>query len=235
MINYNKLYSELFSVIFIYVIMTIFELLFFVLVVCPIISEHTHELLNSFKIGNNQNIENNWNFLNVKLDPNPLKIAKVLSAREYQLINNFNLGNYLIIIVIVLLLISLLFYLYTRIGIIEDVNSTEVINSKFESEISGINPDIESRQNSLNLDRVNSSYIVEEEHTLARRTASQNTNMTSIRKVRRMYLKRAIKSAFATLSCLIFYQIFFYYYGLEFKYVGSTNELIVLFVETLRN
>ena len=37
----------------------------------------------------------------------------------------------------------------------------------------------------------------------------------------------------ATISCLIFYQIFFYNYGLSFKYVGSTNELIVLFMETV--
>jgi hypothetical protein len=164
-------------------------------------------------------------YTNLKIDPSPLLIAEVLNKREYILINNFNLGNYLIIVVIILLLISLLLYLYVKISIIE--KNTEVFDTDLE-----MNPvSILARPDSM--DQV--STITDSDLTLisSTKTTSQNTNITQRRNIRGIYLRHAIKCGLATISCLIFYQIFFYNYGLSFKYIGSTNELIVLFMETV--
>jgi len=108
MINYNKLYSGLFSIVLIYVIMTTFELLFFIFIICPVITGNIHTLLNSFEPKSKNDLE-------TVIVPNPLTVAEVLNEREYVLINNYNLGNYLIIVLIILFLISMLFFLYLKI------------------------------------------------------------------------------------------------------------------------
>jgi hypothetical protein len=187
-------------------------------------------------------------------------VAQILNRREYNLINNFNLGNYLIIIVIILLLISLLFYLYAKIGIIEESEDTEVFDrssrlfmqsgeSESERNIERGGADIETgiEMNRISiLVRSNSSSndnnegvggrileTSERQRESSKRTTSQDSINTRKSNIKGIYLGHAVRCALATIACLIFYQIFFYYYGLSFKYVGSNNELIVLFIQTV--
>ena len=97
MINRNKLYSGLFSICLTYFVMTSFELIFFAFVVCPVITNNIHNLMNSYKSKTPVQID---------YDPNPMLVAGVLNKREYQLINNFNFSNYLIIVILVILPIT---------------------------------------------------------------------------------------------------------------------------------
>ncbi len=195
--------------------MTIFELTFFVTVVCPVITNSVHLLLDSYT---------SKNPIQIDIDPSPTSIANVLTRREYILIDNFNLDNYLIIIILIILLLILLYFLYVKIDIIETNEHTEV--SPNVTPIASSN----ASSNSSN-SRISSEPL--ELDVIEGRTTSQNSNITR-RVTRFIYLHHAIRCAIATICCLIFYQIFFYYYGLGFKYIGSTNELIVLFIETIR-
>jgi len=225
MINRNKLYSAFFSLTLIYLIMTSFELIFFSFVVCPIITTDIHNLLNSYKSKTPQQID---------FDPNPMLIANVLNQREYILINNFNFDNYLIIIILIVFLASLLIYLYIKIGIIEKTENTEGVspnispNMSFSSNNSGIRS---SRSSQRSLSTSQSEYqqnITNYDSVLTR----QNTLSAAIKMI---YLKHAVRCAISTITCLIVYQIFFYNYGLGFRYIGSSSELIVLFIESIKN
>jgi len=62
---------------------------------------------------------------------------------------------------------------------------------------------------------------------------SQDSYRSKKISTRGIYLRHALRCAFSTIFCLIFYQIFFYNYGLAFKYIGSNNEIIVLFIQTI--
>jgi predicted PurR-regulated permease PerM len=216
MINYNKLYSGLFSILVIYVVMTTFELVFFIFIVRPVITTSIHKLLLSYQ-NENDNSNNQYNLL----DPNPMLIIDVLNEREYELIDQLNFNSYLVIIIVILLLTSLLFFLYVKIGIIEQVENTEA-----------------SESNNDRMDNNTGSEIIEFNIEFSSRSirSSQTSNITNIRNVhsiRQIYLKHAIKCALSTITCLIIYQIFFYNYGLTFKYVGSSEELIVLFIRSI--
>lgn len=188
--------------------MTSFELIFFVFVVCPVITNNIRTLINSYKS------ENEF------FDPSILIVLNVLNDREYQLINNFNFNNYLIIIILIFLLISLFFYLYAKIGILEKIDPTEAA------------PDITPRSSSEFTVRTGSRMI---ESSLGRyeQSISRNSNITRSSTIKFIYLRHAIRCGLSTIACLIFYQIFFYYYGHEFKYIGTENEMIVLFVESI--
>jgi len=231
MINRNKLYSGLFSIVLIYVVMTIFELIFFIFVVCPVITDNIRSLMKSYTYEN----ETVLNF-----EPSPLVVTKVLNNREYRLINNFNFANYLIIIILILLLTSLLFYLYLKVGIIEQIEHTEasdnmdiIINTR----------NVTPRSSSAIRTETESSYqestypdtLVSTNSTLFynQRSISANSNVTRRSSIKFIYLNHAVRCAVSTVSCLIFFQVFFYNYGLEFKYVGTENELIVLFIESI--
>jgi hypothetical protein len=212
MINSNKLYSGLFSIFLIYVIMTSFELIFFIFIVCPVITNNIRALIDSYKSKNE---------LVINFDPNPVIIAKVLNSREYRLINDFNFNNYLIIIILIFLLISLLFYLYVKVGIIERTEHTEV------------SPNITPRSSYDSGSLVGSSLDPLPSYQAS--GMSLNSNMTRSSSIKFIYLKHAIYCALSTIVCLIVYQIFFYNYGLEFKYIGTENEMIVLFIESIMN
>jgi hypothetical protein len=220
MINYNKLYSGLFSIFLIYTIMTVFELIFFAFVVCPVITDSIHQLMDSYS---------DKTTVPVIFNTNPVDIIVILNQREYQLINSFNFNSYLVVIILVLLLASLLFYLYMKIGVIEYNEHTEVSpNVSLSSIIS------RPRTRSISRTSESSELVID---SAARRTTSQNSNNTDVttRSIKFIYLKHAFRCAVSTVACLIIYQIFFYNYGLGFKYVGSSNELIVLFIETVSN
>jgi hypothetical protein len=156
-----------------------------------------------------------------------MTIAKVLNGREYRLINDFNFNNYLIIIILVFLLLSLLFYFYVKVDIIERTEHTEV------------SPDITPRGSSRPRSRSGpGSRLID--LSLGPMTSYQepsislNSNITRTNAIKFIYLKHAIRCALSTITCLIIYQIFFYNYGLEFKYVGTENEMIVLFIESIK-
>ncbi len=148
--------------------MTIFELVFFIFSIVPEITDSIHKLLNKYT--KNSDSENS----NSVLDPDPMIVLNVLNIREYKLIDQLNLNSYLIIIALILLLISSLFYFQLKIKNLERIYST---NYK--------------------------------------------------------YIKHAIKTAISTIICLVLFQIFFYNYGLSFKYIGSSEEMIVLFINSV--
>lgn len=202
MINYNKLYSGFFSVILISTIMAIFEIIFFAYIVCPVITTNIYKLMESYKSKNEIKFE---------IDPDPVMIIQILNLREYQLINNFNQNNYLIIVIFIIFLISLLLYLYNKINIIE-ISSN--VSSESNLEMSHLEESVNSEQSVQHL--------------------SLGTNVTN-NSSKYIYLKNAIWCAFFTILCLIVYQIFFYNYGLEFKYIGSENEIIYLFIESIKS
>ncbi len=183
--------------------MTIFELVFFIIIICPVITNHIRVLLDVYKTNNP--IQYNFN-------PNPTTIINVLNLREYQLIDNFNLNNYFIIIIFIILLITLLFYFYHKIKIIE--------NSLQKEDSPQVSPNNSQRSNAS-------------EYTITERTNSVLTRSGHGNKINFIYLKHAIVCAISTIICLIIYQIFFYFYGLEFKYVGTENEFIVLFIQSI--
>ncbi len=217
-INYNKLYSGLFSLGLIYTFMTTFELIFFIFIVRPVITYNIHNLLNSYT--DKSTVTKQINF-----DPSPMLIASIMNNREYILIDQLNFNSYLIIIIIIILLISLLVYLYTKIGIIENTNGSEVSESENHTDF-GLVPHQRSQRSESEI-----------ELTTDERETSQISNRTRInldRSIKQIYLKHAVKCAISTILCLIVYQIFFYYYGLEFMYVGSESELITTFVETIK-
>lgn len=192
--------------------MTSFELIFFVFIVCPVITNNIHILLNSYK---------SKNPVQFNFDPNPRVVVEVLNEREYQLINGFNLNSYLIITILILLLISLLFYLYTKVGFIEKTENTEISpNASPNESPNGSENGSENRSENEFLNLV---------------ISSQNSNITGLtrNRIKFIYLKHAMYCAISTIICLIIYQIFFYNYGLAFKYVGTTDELIVLFIESI--
>ncbi len=227
MINYNKLFSGLFSIVLIYVVMTIFELVFFIFIVCPVITNNIHELLDFYLVGNNGTTQ---------LDKNILLIADILNKREYKLINKLNFNSYLIIIILIFLLISCLGYLYVKIGVFDSIGVTDEITefvsdngSHDHHQIGNINSidtesDPESDPIELSTEKTNNDVI----------NASQNSNITHKNSIKKIYLRHAIVCACSTVFCLVVYQIFFYNYGLNFLYIGSKNELIVLIVNKIK-
>jgi len=217
MINRNKLYSSLLSIDLIYIVMTIFELVFFAFVVIPVITESIISLMNSYKSANP---------IIFNFDPNPIDIIITLNKRSHLLINDYNLSSYLIMIILLLLLISLFVFLYVKIGVIEHSECTEYNNSSLG------NSSLGSRGTHRRDRSVSESELSEITDIRDLRNLSIKSGLTR-RSVRFFYLRHAIRCAVSTITCLIIFQIFFYYYGLEFKYVGSKNELIVLFIETI--
>lgn len=195
--------------------MTTFELIFFIFAVCPVITNSIHNLINSYQ--NKHQNEKLYEKFNNEFDPSPISIIDVLNEREYRLIAQLNFNSYLVIIIIIALLISLISFLYVKIGIIEWVEKTEVVDfemNEFEITAENVTENTENDQMSqISHIRPNISRSI----------------------IRQFYLKHAIKCAISTITCLIIYQIFFYNYGLLFKYVGSSEELIVLFIENIRN
>jgi hypothetical protein len=133
-------------------------------------------------------------------------------------------------------------YLYTKIGNIERTEYTEVSPNitpgvSFRSDNSGGQMVIRVRTGSGST--VSDSQLIgsvdpRQEHSHSHRTVSLESNRTRTAAIRFIYLKHAIWCAVSTITCLIIYQIFFYNYGLEFKYVGTKDELIVTFIESIR-
>ncbi len=231
MINKNKLYSGFFSIVLIYTIMTIFEIVFYAADVGPVISNDMHHLMDSYK---------SKDPIKINFDPNPLNIAILLNKREYLLINNFNLNSYFVVIILIFLLTSLLFYLYAKIGVIENNDNTEEISpdvslflsnsresrSRSSSELLELANIQTNTQNNTQTNTQNNTQA-----NIQRATTSHNRVSTTRRSIKFIYLKHAVRCAISTIVCLIIYQIFFYNYGLAFKYVGSTDELIVTLIE----
>jgi len=233
MINRNKLFSGLLSLVIIYTVMTIFELVFFVFVVCPVITNNIHRLLDYYTSKNSQQRQ-------IGFDPSPMTIAAVLNEREYQLINGLNFNSYLIIVILIVLLISLFFYLYTKIDLIENEEHTErspnIMSENGENGENGENA--ENAEEGVLTPRSSLGFSAggpqeSRSRSPSREFNSQNSNITRHSTKKLIYLRHAIRCAVSTISCLIIYQIFFYNYGLEFKYVASKNEMIVLFIENL--
>jgi len=224
-LNWNKLYSGIFSTVQTYTFMTIFELVFFVFIVRPVIVADINNLLKAYTKNKQPQLFN--------VDPSPMLVANVMNAREYNLIDQLNFNSYLIIIILILLLISLLFYLYTKIGIMENVEGTEAsgVHNDF-----GLVPYLQSptRLRRSRSETTETEMELSPGSTDDNRTVSQISNRTRI-SIKQIYLKHAIKCSISTILSLIVFQIFFYNYGQRFLYIGSSNELIVLFVETIRN
>lgn len=96
--------------------MTIFELIFFIYVVSPVITTNVHKLIDIY----NDKDKNKLIFDKIpeisEMISEMISIADNLNKREYELIDKLNFNSCLIVIVIVILLICILFYLYMKIN-----------------------------------------------------------------------------------------------------------------------
>jgi len=112
-----RLYKGLFSVTLIAVIMTIFELIFYIYIINPNIDFFIKELLQSQKQG----------VVDTRLD----HLLSVLKMREKTLINDVTFGSYMTIVVEIFFMLSFLAYIYMKILSIIELPDTS-------SETSGI-------------------------------------------------------------------------------------------------
>lgn len=209
--------------------MTTFELVFFIFIVCPVITNNIHNLFDYYIT------ESKSNNSTAQLD---LLIADILNKREYKLINKLNFNSYLIIIILIFLLISCLGYLYVKIGVFELIGATaevtEFVSDHGSNRIGDrVSISSESRESELIQLTFISENVTENVGEVNR--TSQNSNITKKSNIKKIYLRHAIVCAFSTVFCLIVYQIFFYNYGLNFLYIGSKNELIVLIINSIKD
>jgi hypothetical protein len=170
----SRLYKGFFSISLIATIMTIFELLFFIYVVKPNTIHAITELLESQD--------------QKEIDSRLTGIIETFKARENILINDINIGSYIIIIVMVCFMVSLLSYIYMRILV--NTNSQVLSPRNFSTgEVLLFN----------------------------------------------ISLKNTIGSSLVVIIILINFQIFFFYFGQKFHYMGKygTDEVIKLFAETI--
>lgn len=116
-----RLLKGIFTILLIATIVTIFELLFYLFVVEPIVKTQINQLISALTVH--------------KLDNKIEKFLDIIIERENALISSINTGSYIIIIVEILLLSSTLFYIYLliqrlcrKIDIKVDITET-IINS----------------------------------------------------------------------------------------------------------
>jgi hypothetical protein len=97
----TKFTKGLFSILLISTLMTIFELIFYIVLVGPTVKEAVRSLLNNFSKKN--------------LTPELEGLFDTFIYREYTIVSEISIGSYIIIVVEILFLFAFLAYLYMRI------------------------------------------------------------------------------------------------------------------------